>query len=64
MPDVVEKVLLVVGIVGLVGFMIGFVRVMAYGMVDNRTPTRRMYLTAFAFGAVGWGALLIGFFLP
>lgn len=64
MGDVVEKVLLVVGIVGLIGFMVAFVRVMAYAMVDNRRPTRRMYLTTSAFGAVGWGALLIGFLQP
>jgi hypothetical protein len=57
-----EKVLLVVGVVGLVGFMVAVVRVMAYGMVGDRRPTRRMHLTVFAFGAVGWGALLIGFF--
>jgi hypothetical protein len=61
--EAVGKVLLVVGIVGLVGFMVAIVRVMAYGMVDNRTPTRRMYLTAFVFGAAGWGAMLIGLLL-
>jgi hypothetical protein len=62
--DVLEKVLLVVSVVGLIGFMVSFVWVSAHGMVDNRRPTRRMYLTAFAFGAVGWGAMLIRLLLP
>ncbi|RIJ44730.1 hypothetical protein DZG00_15670 [Clavibacter lycopersici] len=64
MADAVDTALLVLTVVGLVGMMISFIRMSAYGMVDNRRPTRSMLVTAFACGAVGWGALLIGLFLP
>ncbi|MBF4631125.1 hypothetical protein ITJ42_07845 [Clavibacter michiganensis subsp. phaseoli] len=61
--DAIEKALLVLSIVGLVGMMIGFIWMSAHGMVGNRRPTRPMLVTAFACAVVGWGAMLIRLFL-
>jgi hypothetical protein len=61
--DVIEKALLVLSIVGLVGMMIGFIWMSAHRMVADRRPTRPMLVTAFACAVVGWGAMLIRLFL-